>query len=199
MFIRISLLLCVVLQGCVTGANSQVNFTEFQASGKKAIVSVNSQAIERGLFFDSKKPVSFSLSKVDRQYFTKDRLSYSISHMYSPSLDLLMIEAGTYVIENIYWQEDRTTFSSTQPGLTTGGTILYGAIQVKENQIYDLGILLFEADAGSLKCKSSPDIEAARMEISRHHGAELAKRPIDPLRLVPPNTKLVLSTKKGTE
>lgn len=177
----IILLLAIVLfgQSCANHLNHKVNINSYK-SKPKAIIAIEMVYLEKGIFWDSNIPVEFTLAKVEPEYFSDKRKTYRIK---KPGT--IMIDPGTYVIDNIRLESGSSIWMSTSNGLLSNGEVVFGAFSVQSGKLYDTGQIWVETLGGifNITQKKSDDnkIKAHLNKLDQ----SLSKQPVEYLDIIP--------------
>lgn len=136
--------------------NRDYNETVFQESNRGVVFT---KLGKKNQFFDTETKAAFEIVKIDPRTFLSSSggLRYQIGagwlegfklknmSPWSKPHEMLMIEPGTYVIENISVEGGNVHYRSRFPGLVLG-QVSYGGFTVKPGEVIYLGDLYFEVD-----------------------------------------------------
>ena len=197
------LLVLIPLQACVSYEDFSVKLEEFNVPDtKKAILVLQTYALNTGFFSTSKEALRYHLSKVDSNYFDKDKKFHYVISPYSyTGPEVLMLDAGVYVLEELSWDPSisgRIRIESVKPGLLENGLVSYGAIKIEAGKIYDLGLLMYKYDSGKLLSKQDLSDKAPSELLLEEH-PELKGKTIHKLKLIRSGTYLEIPQQKVKE
>lgn len=150
---RLKLILCgmIVLffSGCGTAPQKPVDIAEFE-NKHAALVIMKGSFLDRGMFRDSKRGITYDFARVDYYFEHKNKFFYrSHSELASvlrnmkgvfskePCYDIFFIEPGSYVLENI---------QGDIPGLDRMSNDAYGSFYVSAGESIYLGDVQLEWD-----------------------------------------------------
>ncbi len=146
-----SLLLLIsvlTLAGCGAGlkyASHKVNDAEFCAKNKAIVITKVYGRHKPLIGCEREYRAGYALAKVDSNYcnlHARHRYKIREASLVSPEYDILMIEPGEYVIEEICYTFGDTIYTSSAEGYIPGtGQAVYAKFTVKPNEIVYLGDL----------------------------------------------------------
>lgn len=144
-----SLLLLTTLTGCFGRHYADAKVKELQfVQGNKAIIITRAAHSYKGLIFNGEVDAAYEFAKADSNYpDLKTRYSYrppsgdmQLFGLGGKQYDFLMVDPGTYVLENISYTMGDTKYFSILDGLNPGTEhFTYGGFTVKAGEIVYLG------------------------------------------------------------
>lgn len=168
-------------QSCTSHLSHKFNIRKFEEE-PKSVVAIGIKYFEKGLFWNNEKSVSFNFAKVEPSYFSDKKKTY---HKSFPGI--MMLEPGTYVIENIEFTSGDVTYYSTLPGLNAVGGVTYGAITVEAGKLYDAGQLWITTNMKIVQEISDNKTSEAKL---KKLDPSFSNKPVEKLELIPAKSKV---------
>ena len=184
--ICICLLFAVFLTSCGgrTYQDPEVVISDVEAE-KQAVVVFKVRGKRPLLAIGNGPKVSFDLAKIEplTSEISISKVFYRVKpgffnklNPWSSQWNVLMIQPGFYVIDNISWESGNTTYYARKDPIPTSCPVKYGAFQVKPGTVNYLGDLEFGVGKGCRLAIAHTDQFPDAQEMLRKSHPEIADR-----------------------
>ena len=177
-------MIVLLLQSCSSHLSHRFDTKKYQ-SEPKAVIAIEMLYFEKGLFWNSHIPVEFTLAKVEPEYFSEKRKTYHVT-----KADIIMIEPGKYVIEDINYTSGNIITKSTLKGLMANGQIIYGAFSVQPGKLYDAGQIWVESNDHSLRLVQKKSGNTKTIDRLKKLDANFHNMPVEFLDMIPAQKRM---------